>query len=78
MKKVYVPYEKLSKKARREADARGRATWGSMSPVTRKAPRQDVYDRSREKRRWAKAPYGELGSGGAFCLTKQMRACYNF
>lgn len=64
--KKHVPYEKLSKKARREMDAKRRATWGEMSPVTRAPERTDVYNRNKEKRRWMKEPNGGYSSGGCF------------
>ena len=47
----FIPYEKLSKKARREQDARRRGTWGGLNPVTRKPPNPKAYDRNRAKRR---------------------------
>lgn len=68
MTRRHVPYEKLSKKARREIDAKKRATWGSMSPVTRRPERPDAYYRNREKRRWKNDPHGFGNSGGAFLL----------
>lgn len=46
----FVPYEKLSKKAKRELDDRRRETWG-MSPVTRKPENSKAYNRAKEKRR---------------------------
>lgn len=47
----FIPYDKLSKKARRELDARRRGTWGGLSPVTRKPPNPKAYDRNKAKRR---------------------------
>ena len=32
----FIPYEKLSKKKKRELDAAKRGTWGALKPVTRK------------------------------------------
>ncbi len=43
----FIPYEKLSKKKKRELDARGRASWGSLSPVTRKPRCNRAYNRKR-------------------------------
>ena len=37
----FVPYEKLSKKKKRELNAQRRKTWGNISPVTR---REDLDD----------------------------------
>ena len=47
----FIPYDKLSKKAKRELDARRRGTWGGLNPVTRKPPNPKAYDRNRAKRR---------------------------
>ena len=41
----FIPYEKLSKKKKRELDKVRRGTWGELSPVTRKAQSAKVYDR---------------------------------
>lgn len=49
--KKYVPYEKLSKKKKREWDARGRGGWGGLTPVTRRPKSPKAYDR-RKARRW--------------------------
>ena len=40
----FIPYEKLSKKKKRELDKARRGTWGELSPVTRKAQSAKVYD----------------------------------
>ena len=47
----FIPYDKMSKKARREQDARRRGTWGGLNPVTRKPPNPKAYDRNKAKRR---------------------------
>ena len=48
----FIPYEKLSKKRKRELDARRRTVW-AISPVTRKPPRSGAYDRKKaQNRRW--------------------------
>ena len=39
-----VPYAKLSKKARRQADLARRQTW-AISPVTRRSPDPKAYKR---------------------------------
>lgn len=46
----YVPYDKLSKKKRRELDARRRGSWGALNPVTRKPANPRAY--KRRKRKW--------------------------
>ncbi len=33
----FVPYEKMSKKAKKEADAQKRGSWDGVNPVTRVA-----------------------------------------
>lgn len=45
--KKFVPYEKMSKKQRRELDAKARTTWGDMSPVTRKPENSRAYNRKK-------------------------------
>ena len=52
---VYVSYLKLSKKKRREIDQTKRATWGSVSPVTKRIPSQKVYNRKKAQR-WQGGP----------------------
>lgn len=47
----FVPYKKLSKKARRELDAKRRKDWGSMSPVTRKPENPKAYNRKKARKR---------------------------
>ncbi|MBP3657354.1 MAG: hypothetical protein J6K32_11765 [Clostridia bacterium] len=56
----FVPYEKLSKRRRREIDKARRATWEGISPVTRKKESAVVYNRKKRRRE-------EMDSGcGAF------------
>lgn len=57
----YIPYEKLSKKEKRKADARGRSTWGQLSPVTRKPENSKAYNR-RKTQNWKR----ELPDSGPF------------
>jgi hypothetical protein len=47
-----TPYEKLSKKARKEADSQKRAGWNGVKPVTKVVPSGKVYSR-KEKHRQA-------------------------
>jgi hypothetical protein len=42
----FIPYEKLSKKQRREHDKKRRVTWG-FSPVTRNAQNPKAYNRQK-------------------------------
>lgn len=46
----FIPYEKLSKKKKRELDKARRGTWGELSPVTRRAQNAKVYDRSKARK----------------------------
>lgn len=45
----YIPYEKLSKKKKRELDAVKRTTW-SISPVTRKPVNSKAYNRRKARK----------------------------
>ena len=49
--KIFIPYEKLSKKMQRLEDKKHRGNWGDINPVTRKSPDPKVYNRRAEKRR---------------------------
>jgi hypothetical protein len=63
----FIPYEKLPKSKRREADRQKRAGWGVINPITRCPDRTDKYNRSTEnRRRKAEAENHEPNSGGDF------------
>ena len=47
----FVPYEKLSKKAKRELDLKKRGSWGGLNPVTRMPPNPKAYNR-RKAQKW--------------------------
>ena len=47
----YIPYEKLSKKKKRELNAKRRGTWGSLNPVTRKPDNPKAYNRQKARKR---------------------------
>lgn len=49
----FIPYEKLSKKEKRRLDSVRRATWGELSPVTRKPQNSKAYNR-RKAQNWKK------------------------
>ena len=51
-----IPYEKLSKKKKRERDAQRRTTWGALNPVTRKPDYSKAYNR-RKARQWNRDDY---------------------
>ena len=46
----FIPYEKLSKKKKRELDARKRNVW-TINPVTRKPANPKAYNR-KEAQKW--------------------------
>ena len=48
----YVSYEKLSKKKKRELNAKRRNSWGALNPVTRKPANPKAYDR-KKARKWS-------------------------
>lgn len=45
----FIPYEKLSKKKRRELDQKRRGSWGNVNPVTRKSENPKVYNRKKAR-----------------------------
>ena len=45
----FIPYAKLSKKKKRELDARRCSTW-AISPVTRKPPNPRAYNRNKAQK----------------------------
>ena len=47
----FIPYEKLSKKKKRELDNSRRGTWGELNPVTRRPVPAKAYNRSKA-RKW--------------------------
>jgi N-acetylmuramoyl-L-alanine amidase len=53
--KKFIPREKLSKRARRELDARNRQTWGDISPVTKTTSNKKAYKRTKI-RNWTEEP----------------------
>jgi hypothetical protein len=50
MMEKFIPYEKLSKKKRRELDAKRREVW-TISPITRKPDNPKAYKRKKIQRR---------------------------
>lgn len=47
--KAFVPYEKLSKKQKRELDSARRGNWGSVNPVSRRVESAKVYNRKKHR-----------------------------
>ena len=48
----FVPYEKLSKKKKKELDSARRGTWYGINPVTRKPENSRAYNR-KKTRTWS-------------------------
>ena len=48
--KGFVPYDKMSKKRKREIDRRARRTWNGLNPVTRRPDDPRAYKREAVKR----------------------------
>ncbi len=46
----FVPFEKLSKKKKRELNTKRRSTWGNVNPVTRKPKNPKAYDRKKARK----------------------------
>lgn len=49
--KKFIPYEKLSKKKKRELDQKRRGSWNGLNPVTRMPPNPKAYNRQKA-RKW--------------------------
>ena len=47
----FIAYEKLSKKKKRELDAKRRSSWGGVNPVTRIPANPKAYNRAKA-RKW--------------------------
>ena len=45
----FVPYEKLSKKKKRQLDAEKRGSWYGLNPITRKPKNPKAYDRGQSQ-----------------------------
>lgn len=53
----FIPYDKLSKKERRNRDLKKRGDWGTMSPVTRRKESGKLYNRKKTRDvRWPDEP----------------------
>ena len=55
----YIPYEKLSKRKRRELDASRRIGWGAVNPVTRRSENPKAYNRKKAQQ-WKDDPSAVL------------------
>ena len=45
----FIPYEKLSKKKKRQLDAEKRGSWYGINPITRKSKNPKAYDRKKAR-----------------------------
>ena len=70
----FIPYDKLSKKKKRELAAQRRGSWG-MSPVTRKPTNPKAYDR--RKARQMDDPSDVLFWGLQYTLAPLAQTCYS-
>lgn len=46
----FIPYEKLSKKKRKELDSKKRGSWNGVNPVTRRSENPKAYKRKKTVR----------------------------
>lgn len=51
MTQNFVAYEKMSKKAQKEINAKKRKGWNGINPITRKSENPKAYNRAKEKRK---------------------------
>lgn len=65
----FVPYEKLSKKKKRELDRARRGSWHGLDPVTRTKESAKVYTRKRSR-----SLYDDDGSGSFFAERRGARS----
>ncbi len=65
----FVPYQKLSKRKRRERDKQRRSDWGNMNPITRKPANPKAYNRK-------KTPYGSDPSDTGFFFLNALSLFY--
>lgn len=52
----FIPYQKLSKKKKRELDRKRRGTWGNLNPVTRTPANSKAYQRQKA-RKWKREDF---------------------
>ena len=45
----FIPYEKLSKKKKRQLDTEKRGSWYGLNPITRKPKNPKAYDRKKAR-----------------------------
>ena len=68
----FIPFEKLSKKQKRERNAARRGSWGGLSPVTRRPENPKAYKRKKlrieEEDESTRGFFALDGSGGELFL----------
>lgn len=50
MNQKFIPFDKLSKKARREQNRQRRKNWNGISPLTRKPENPKAYNRQKARK----------------------------
>lgn len=64
----FIPFEKLSKKQKRERNAARRGSWGGLSPVTRRPENPKAYKRKKlrieEEDESTRGFFAPCGGGG--------------
>ena len=79
----FIPYEKLSKKKKRELDNSRRGTWGELNPVTRRPAPTKAYNRSKA-RKWnyddsSSVLYVLYSASGFIVSSRQLpHCCFDF
>lgn len=48
----FIPYEKLSKKKKKELDAKRRGSWNGVNPVTKRTENKKAYNRKKVQNRF--------------------------
>ena len=70
--KPYIPYEKLSKKKKKELDSAKRGSWHGVNPITRRVESKKVYRRKKALKWKDDLPF----QGFCFLQTKPRSRCY--
>lgn len=65
----FIPFEKLSKKKKRELVARRRGNWSGLNPVTRKPENPKAYNR-KKARKWSDDSSMTVPFKQYLCLTE--------
>ncbi|MCE5236695.1 MAG: hypothetical protein ABFC62_08830 [Clostridiaceae bacterium] len=65
----FIPREKLGKREKKALDARRRATWEGLRPVTRRLESKKLYSRK-------KTPFTDDRPGGVFVLLTYFHAAH--